>query len=66
MTGLLTIHGAGSVLRLRDREVRRLVADEAIPFIRLPVSGGEIRFRPDSLSKWVERHEHNSERDIEQ
>jgi len=49
---LLDAYDAAEMLLLSTRRVRALARDGQLPHIVLP--GGEIRFDPDDIRKWVE------------
>ena len=50
---LLTCEEAAKYLRMTVRTLRRYIAREAIPYIRLP--SGTIRFRRSDLDKWLKK-----------
>jgi excisionase family DNA binding protein len=52
MVQLLTDSEASELLRLTPRQVLRLAKRGEIPAVHLP--GGEIRFDPDDISRWVQ------------
>ena len=51
---LLDADDAAKILLLSTRRVRTLVRDGQLPHVVLP--GGEIRFDPADLSRFVESH----------
>jgi excisionase family DNA binding protein len=54
MTTLLDESEAARLLSLTPRQVVRLANRGELPTVHLP--GGQIRFDPDDLSRWVESH----------
>ena len=49
---LLKLREVSEFLQISPSSVYRLVLERKIPFIRV---GGAIRFKPRSISEWVER-----------
>jgi len=56
MMEILTFKEACLFLRIGKNDLYGLVNSEAIPHIRIN-KGGKIRFRKDSLIRWLERKE---------
>ena len=58
MQALLDISQAAEYLNLQPRTLREWVRREYIPYVRLgPGAQGTLRFRKDSLDRWIERQE---------
>ena len=55
---LLDADDAAKILLLSARRVRTLVRDGHLPHIVLP--GGEIRFDPRDIERWVDSHKQES------
>jgi excisionase family DNA binding protein len=54
MEKLLTTNEIAEYLSVTPRTVRGYVAVDFIPYIKI---GGNIRFKPSKIEKWVERKE---------
>ena len=52
---LVDIETAAKLLSITVRHVRRFVAEETIPYLKL---GGSLRFDKEELRKWIERRRH--------
>jgi excisionase family DNA binding protein len=48
---LVTVAEAGELLRLSERQIRRMIADGRIPVVRL---GRAVRIRPGVVAKLME------------
>jgi len=51
---LITDSQAAAILQLTPRQVAKLARRGELPTVRLP--GNEIRFDPDDIRLWIERH----------
>jgi len=51
--GLMTYQELAAYVRFTERHLRRLVARDAIPFVRL--RGWSIRFRRSEIDAWLQR-----------
>jgi excisionase family DNA binding protein len=56
---LLNIELVARSLGVSIRQIRRLVAESRIPYVRI---GHLIRFDPDEISEWIDAHRFASQR----
>ena len=52
---LVDIETAAEVLCISVRHVRRFVAEDTIPYLKI---GGSLRFDKEELRKWIEERRH--------
>jgi len=61
MNPLLTPGELAQILKVSTGHIYRLVAQRKVPFIK---NGGSVRFRPESIERWVQNQEVVSVRDV--
>jgi excisionase family DNA binding protein len=60
---LLDYAGAATYTGLREKYLRRMVAERRIPFVKMtPSKTGRVYFDPDKLDEWVEANTVPAER----
>jgi excisionase family DNA binding protein len=61
MKSLLTPCDLAAILRVSKGHVYRLVQQRKVPFIK---NGGSVRFRPESIERWIQEQEVVSVREV--
>lgn len=55
---LLTVPDLASLLGVKERHVRRLVAERRVPIVKW---GHLVRFDPDEIATWLDSHRRGAE-----
>jgi excisionase family DNA binding protein len=55
---LLTVPALAELLGVKDRHVRRLVAERRVPIVKW---GHLVRFDPDEIAAWLDTHRRGAE-----
>jgi excisionase family DNA binding protein len=58
LPNLLTIPALADLLGVKERHVRRLVAERRVPIVKW---GHLVRFDPDEIAAWIDSHRRSAE-----
>lgn len=58
LPNLLTVPALAALLGVKERHVRRLVAERRVPIVKW---GHVVRFDPDEIAAWLDIHRRGAE-----
>jgi excisionase family DNA binding protein len=58
LPNLLTVPALATLLGVKERHVRRLVAERRVPIVKW---GHLVRFDPDEIAAWLDSHRRGAE-----